>query len=208
MKNSLLTFDNFTPESSKNWIIETDNPPEKTNVSFFEGYVDVQAKGGVTLWYKTSFSGNYRIEYDVEFVLGGESHERLSDMNCFWNASDPSYPDDFFANSHARGSFETYDSLHLYYVGYGGNYNTTTRFRKYLGTAKNIIKEYTDPSHLLKADTIYHVAIEIENGFVRYYVNNECLVNYWDCDVYPGGYFGFRTVLSHVRISRFRAYTM
>lgn len=205
MVKKILAVDDFTPGSADNWIVETDGAPEETVVVFGDGCVDAQSPDGITLWYKTPFSGNYRIEYDVEFVLGGAPHERLSDMNCFWSASDPAHPENFFAARSLRGAFSTYNPLHLYYVGYGGNYNTTTRFRKYLGTSKDIITEYTDRDHLLKENEIYHVAIEMENGFVRYFVNGECLVNYFDAECYPGGYFGFRTVRSHVRMRRFRA---
>lgn len=204
MHPQLLVSDDFTEHSSENWIAETDSPDE-TRVVFGDGCVDAQSPYGITLWYKTPFSGNYRIEYDVEFVLGGAIHERLSDMNCFWSASDPAHPENFFADSRARGAFATYNPLHLYYVGYGGNYNTTTRFRKYLGTSKDIIAEYVDKTHLLQENTMYHIAIEMENRVVRYFVNGECLVNYFDPEAYPGGYFGFRTILSHVRVRKFRA---
>ena len=54
-----------------------------------------------------------------------------------------------------------------FYVGYGGNDNTTTRFRRYYGQFYDIdearinplIKEYTDPVHLLKPNRWYHIRI-------------------------------------------------
>ena len=204
MSQKLLAQDDFSAASAANWILETEASPSETTVVFGNGCLDAQSTGGITLWYKTPFSNNYRIEYDVSFVLGGAEHERLSDMNCFWGARDPAHPENFFANSSARGAFSTYNPLHLYYVGYGGNYNTTTRFRKYLGTSKDIITEYTDKPHLLAKDTVYHVAIEMENHSVRYFVNGECLVDYQDPAVYSSGYFGFRTILSHVQLKNFR----
>lgn len=78
-------------------------------------------------------------------------------MNCFWGADDPRHPDDFFARSAWRnGEFKNYNTLDLYYVGYGGNDNGTTRFREYHGEyygvddakIKPILKEYTDAAHL------------------------------------------------------------
>ena len=40
----------------------------------------------------------------------------------------PRHPDDFFARSAWRnGEFKNYNTLDLYYVGYGGNDNGTTR---------------------------------------------------------------------------------
>ena len=67
-------------------------------------------------------------------VVENGSYDRLSDLNCFWGADDPRHPDDFFARSAWRnGEFKNYNTLDLYYVGYGGNDNGTTRFREYRG---------------------------------------------------------------------------
>lgn len=115
MKNFLLASDDFTAESARNWIVETDGTPRETAVVFGGSCVDAQSPRGITLWYKTPFSGTYRIEYDVEFVPGGA---------------------------------------------------------------------------------------------VRYFVNGECLVDYLDRDAYPGGHFAFRTVTSHIRMRRFRAFAL
>ena len=52
------------------------------------------------------------------------------------------------------------NSLQLYYLGYGGNYNSTTRFRRYDGNEAGlqmkrmrpaILKEYKDQDNLLTA---------------------------------------------------------
>ncbi len=74
-------------------------------------------------------------------------NDRLSDMNFFWMASDPNNPNLFTRT----GLFKEYDVLQLYYAGIGGNFNTTSRFRKYEGTeGKDVVKEYTDKEHLLQ----------------------------------------------------------
>ena len=69
-------------------------------------------------------------------------------------ASDPQYPDNIWKREKWRnGIFLNCYSLQLYYMGYGGNHNSTTRFRRYDGNeaavtnAKArpaILKEYTD----------------------------------------------------------------
>lgn len=54
-------------------------------------------------------------------VMQGGKYDRLSDLNCFWAANDPKYPDDLFARSQWRdGIFKNYNTLNLFYVGYGG----------------------------------------------------------------------------------------
>ena len=90
--------------------------------------------------------------------MQGGKYDRLSDLNCFWGANDPEYPDNLFARSEWRnGIFQHYKTLSLFYVGYGGNHNSTTRFRQYFAKAADtsdaiarpVIKEYTDKAHLL-----------------------------------------------------------
>ncbi len=104
-------------------------------------------------------SGRVTIEYDACVVVEKEG-DRLSDLNCFWMASDPKHPDNIWKREKWRsGIFLNCYSLQLYYMGYGGNYNSTTRFRRYDGNEAGItdpkvrpaiLKEYTDTEHLLK----------------------------------------------------------
>ena len=123
-------------------------------------------------------SGRVTIEYDACVVVEKEG-DRLSDLNCFWMASDPKHPDNIWKREKWRsGIFLNCYSLQLYYMGYGGNYNSTTRFRRYDGNEAGItdpkvrpaiLKEYTDTEHLLKANHWYHIKITNENEgrFIR-----------------------------------------
>ena len=61
--------------------------------------LEIVAPEGLTLWYPEPLSGDYRIRYDATVVIGCGAHDRLADLNCFWAASDPQHPDDFFARS-------------------------------------------------------------------------------------------------------------
>ena len=67
-------------------------------------------------------------------ISAGGKNDRVSDLNCFWMARDSRNPDDLFA-VHRTGKFADYNQLLCYYVGVGGNTNTTTRFRRYIGDA-------------------------------------------------------------------------
>ena len=106
-------------------------------------------------------------------------------------------------------------TLQMYYLGYGGNHNTTTRFRRYDGNEAGvddaecrpaILKEYTDGEHLLKANHWYHVKIESKMGHTRFFVDGECIVDYYDPQPLREGWFGFGTTLSRTRITNFNCY--
>lgn len=67
--------------------------------------------------------------------MNGGKNDRISDLNQFWMANDPNNYNLFTRN----GVFEAYDSLQLYYVGMGGNSNTTTQLRKYRGNGQRVL---------------------------------------------------------------------
>ena len=109
----------------KNWIIESESPDYK--VSFLGDTVEIKAPKGLTLWRNQKLKAPLTIEYDAMVVVEN-ADDRLSDLNCFWMASDPSSPDNFWKNSKGRGKFLNCYGMRLYYLGYGGNGNSTTRF--------------------------------------------------------------------------------
>ncbi len=176
--------------------------------------LDIVSPAGVTLWYRPRLEGDYEISYHACVCMQGGPHDRLSDLNCFWGAADPASPDDLFARSAWRnGIFPRYKTLTLFYVGYGGNNNSTTRFRRYYGadeecpdaTARPVIREYSDPDHLLRPNRWLHIVIRVEQGATTYTVDGEELFRQ---EVGPGmcdGHFGLRLLENHVRIAGFEA---
>ena len=193
--------------ASSAWLVEAEG----------DGYVqwskdsvaDIHAPGGLTLWCKALMKGDVTIEYEARIVSDG----RVSDLNCFWMASEPGVKD-VFVNAKKRGGrfLESY-RMRLYYLGYGGNHNSTTRFRRYDGDARGvteakyrpaILREYTDKGHLLQGDHWYKVRLETVGGRVRYTIDGECLVDFADPKPLTSGYFGFRTTLAHAQLRNFR----
>lgn len=195
----------------KYWKVESESPDYK--VTFMGDTVEILSPKGLTLWRKEKMKGTVTIEYDACVVVEKEG-DRLSDLNCFWMASDPKYPDNLWKREKwRRGIFLNCYSLQLYYMGYGGNYNSTTRFRRYDGNEEAIkkaelrpaiLKEYTDAGHLLKANHWYHIKITNENNRVSYYIDGTRLVDFRDAEPLKEGWFGFRTTLSRTRITNFR----
>lgn len=192
--------------------------------------LEIVAPKGLTLWYNEKMSGNVVIEYDACLMLEeGHPEDRLSDLNCFWMASVPAQ----FSNLPAKTSTQSaklsnlpstkpqsvpgrfLDSyrMQLYYMGYGGNSNKTTRFRRYTGDAEGvenpshrpaILVEYTDDAHLNVANQWRHIRLtSIVNGHVTYEIDGEKLVDFRDPEPLTEGYFGFRTTWSRSRIANF-----
>lgn len=199
---------------AQEWRIETESP--ETTVTWKNGTCDIFAPKGLTLWFSHRMEGNTVIEYEAMIVAdkrlravipsstNPKPQPRISDLNCFWMAD---------KCGGCGGRFLDNYALSLYYMGYGGNYNTTTRFRRYNGDARGvtdaeyrprILKEYTDEAHLLKANHWYKIRLEQIDGRVRYYSDGELLVDYVDPQPLTSGYFGFRTTFAHARLRNFR----
>ena len=198
---------------NKYWRVESEAPD--CQVSFSGDTCEILSPKGLTLWRKEKMKAGMTVEYDACVVDEGRDGDRLSDMNCFWLASDPKAKDLWARAAWRDGIFVRCYTLQMYYLGYGGNHNTTTRFRRYDGDEAGvedaekrpaILKEYTDAAHLLRANHWYHVKIESKMGHTRFFVDGECIVDYLDPQPLQEGWFGFRTTLSRTRITNFKAY--
>jgi rhamnogalacturonan endolyase len=202
---TLIYRDDFLkPFNSKLWIAEIEPKPESNSTVYTQNSALIlDTRAGVTVWFNKILQGNIRIEYDRKVLVDSGKNDRLSDCNVFWMAQPP-------VNLFSRnGKFESYDDLQLYYVGMGGNSNSTTRFRKYESVGKKpIIKEYLDSAHLLKANRNYHFVILVNKGATSYWVNGECYFNYTDPSPLLSGYFGFRSTWSRQAIRNFRVYKL
>lgn len=193
------------------WKVESESPDYE--VTFRGDTAEIVSPKGLTLWLKEKMSGRVTIEYDARVVVREEG-DRLSDLNCFWMASDPKYPDNLWKREKWRsGIFLNCYSLQLYYLGYGGNHNSTTRFRRYDGNEAGvtdakarpaILKEYKDKEHLLEANRWYHIKITGDGKRVCYEIDGERLVDFRDAQPLTEGWFGFRTTLSRTQITNFR----
>ena len=186
------------------WEIETENAD--THVVFCEDTIEIRTSAGLTLWRRQPMSVPFTLEYEA-MVVQCDSTDRLSDLNCFWLATDPAVSDGNVLThiSERKGIFKNAASLQLYYLGYGGNWNTTTRFRRYNGKPQPpLLREYTDSAHLLRPNHWYRIRIEASASRTRYYINEELLIDYADPQPLTYGWFGFRTTWSHCKIRGFR----
>lgn len=174
--------------------------------------LEIDDVAGCTIWYKKELSGPIMIEYDTYIIDEGGANDRVSDMNCFWMATDVENPENLFAKSASRhGKFSNYDNLRLYYMGVGGHDNTKTRFRRYVGNGERpLLKEhdFTKNEYLLEPNKNYHIRIIAYNNLIQYYRNGVKMIDLYDDDPYTSGYFGFRTVNNHMTIDNFKVYRL
>lgn len=206
---------------ASHWTIESESPDYK--VSNIGDTLEVVAPKGLTLWRNEKLSGRTVIEYDACLMDEGLDSDRPSDLNCFWMATDPGVSDGsvFRRLKQRNGVFKRCYTLQLYYMGYGGNHNTTTRFRRYRGEGNQvardaelpdslrpaILAEYTDATHLNRPNRWRHIRLEADGMRIRYYIDGECLVDYRDPQPSTEGWFGLRTTWSRLRLTNFTCHT-
>ena len=208
LKKDLVYEDKFQ-NGLENWKIEQQ---EGGSVAIENGKMEIIDVAGSTIWFHKKMTAPILITYDAIVIDKGGPQDRTSDLNCFWMATDPKKPDNFFAQTNERnGKFGTYDDLKLYYVGLGGHNNTKTRFRKYEGNGvKPLLPEHdlVSKEYLIESNKLNKIKIIVYNGIVQYYRNNQLIYNIFDENHYTGGYFAIRTVNNHMTIDNFKVYTL
>jgi hypothetical protein len=206
--SKILYQDDFAGDLD-NWVVEQ-MPGGSVRVA--DGKLEIEDAKGCTVWFRKKLEGPIMIEYEALIIKQDGPHDRGSDLNCFWMAQDPKSYDNLFAGSRARGGrFSNYHSLRLYYVGYGANHNSTTRFRRYVGTGERPVL----PEHDLSAEQYmlkYNVPIKIQliadGERIAYLRDGEVIYDVHDPNPYTDGWFGFRTVNNHMTIDNFRVYRL
>jgi hypothetical protein len=182
--------------SLDNWIVE--QMPGGRVVTRGDALIIEDARG-CTAWFRQPLVAPVEITYDVTVV------SRVSDVNCFWMASDPKSP---HALPPARsGRFADYDSLQTYYVGMGGHNNTATRFRRYAGDGtKPLLPEHdlSEKRFLLTPNQTYRIRLVARDGVAEFWRNGEKIFSFTDPAPLTRGWFGLRTVNSHLEIRNFR----
>lgn len=161
----------------------------------------IEDAAGCTVWLRQKLTAPVEISYEATLISAGGRYDRVSDLNCFWMAVDPRAPGTMPTGR--SGKFSDYDSLLTYYVGYGGNENSTTRFRRYDGTAaRPLLPEHDlrDKKFLLEPNRTYHVRLVARNGVAEYWRDGEKIFTYRDPSPLQSGWFAVRTVKSHLEI--------
>lgn len=174
-------------------------------VAVRDGALHIDDAAGTTVWLREKLSAPIEITYEATVVTAGGPHDRLSDLNCFWMAQDPKNPDTLPAGR--SGKFSDYDSLLTYYVGYGANDNTTTRFRRYDGTPNRPLlpaHDLRDQRFMLEPNRPYRIRLVARDGVAEYWRDGELIFSFRDPAPLTSGWFAIRTVHSHLVIRNLR----
>ena len=203
----LIASDDFLHGLS-DWSVELESGGK---VETRDGALDIDVPAGCTVWFKPALSGPLMIEYEATLISAGGTNDRVSDLNCFWMARDSRSHDDLFATKRS-GKFREYDQLFTYYVGLGGNDNTTTRFRRYIGKQDDrpLLPEHDlrDRNVLNLPNIPRRIRAVACGSLIQFYCDDRKLFELNDPQPYIEGHFAFRTVKNHMRIRQFRVYRL
>ena len=205
-KTKLLFQDDF--ENLNNWVLELQS--EDSFVGVKNGKLEIDVPKGASIWFKEKLEGNILIEYDAKVIDHNGPNDRVSDLNCFWMATDLRSPEDIFDSARKpSGMFHDYDTLQLYYVGMGGHNNTKTRFRRYDGKGgKPLLPEHDliGDKVLLEANKSYKIKLIAMGNTVQFFRDDELIYDFKDENPYKKGWFGFRTINNHMSVDNFKVY--
>ena len=186
------------------WRSELEKPGK---IEAHAGTLFIDVPAGCTLWFRPELTGTIMIQYEARMVQAGGPNDRVSDLNAFWMATDSRSPRNLFATRRS-GKFSDYNRLRTYYVGQGGNSNTTTRFRRYIGdAAERPILPQNDrrsPDVLLQPNVWQTIQLVALGHTIQYYRDGLLLFDFQDLAPYTHGHFGFRTTDSHIELRNFR----
>ncbi len=190
------------------WHIEAEKPGR---ISAANGVLDIEVPAGVTLWFKPRLSGPIAIEFEATAVAEGGINDQVSDLNVFWMASNADGRQPVFARQRS-GAFAEYNDLRTYYVGLGGNRNTTTRFRRYIGDPVNRPllpgHDLTATEFMLTPNHSQTITLIANGTSIEYRRDGRRLFGLEDTEPYANGWFALRTTFSHLRIRKLRVYRL
>jgi hypothetical protein len=192
-----------TPRAA-DWRIEAEQAAFVT----FGDVIDIETPAGLSLWYMRELKGPVAIEYDALAVSEGGANDQVSDLNAFWMARDPRVRGGSVFAKKRLGAFADYDDLKTYYVGIGGNRNTTTRFRRYIGEPGNrpLLREHdlSGAENMLVPNRWTHVRLIADGRHIAVERDGRRIFELDDPEPYRRGWFALRTTKSHLRIRNLR----
>lgn len=197
-----LTAASPRPQSLADWRVEAESPDARVGVR--DGVIDIDTPKGLTLWWRRPIAAPVTISFEAMAVAAGGANDTVSDLNAFWMAGEA---DGGSVLAHPRsGAFATYDDLRTYYVGIGGNRNTTTRFRRYIGQPGNrpLLREHDlgAPADMLRPNVWTRIRLIADGRTVAVERDGRRVFTLADPEPYVRGHWGLRTTWSHLRIRR------
>ena len=193
-------------EDFRHWQVESEHPD--TRVSLRDGVLDIDTSAGVTVWFKHPIEGPVEIEFEATAVSAGGPNDHVSDLNVFWMATNAAGDRQAPYAKRRSGRFAEYDELLTYYVGLGGNRNTTSRFRRYIGEPGNRpllpAHDLSSPEALLAPNRKQKITLVADGAHIEYRRDGKSLFIYEDPAPYTRGWFALRSTASHLRVENLR----
>lgn len=191
----------------RDWVVEAQDPT--TTVRYeADGTIDIDSPRGVSLWHRRELRGPVRISFEAMAVSANGPNDQVSDLNAFWMATDPKAPGGSVFAARRTGKFEDYDTLTTYYVGIGGNRNTTTRMRRYTGVPgdRPLLPEHdrAGAADMLQAGRWTRITLIADGGRIAVERDGQPLFEMRDPAPYRRGWFAIRTTQSHLKIRDLR----
>ncbi|UZK64624.1 DUF6250 domain-containing protein [Sphingomonas sp. M1-B02] len=190
--------------ASADWTIEAEQPARVT----FGEVIDIDTPAGLSLWHKQELTGPVAIEFEAMAVSEGGANDEVSDLNAFWMATDPKAKAGSVLDPGRSGAFATYDDLTTYYVGIGGNRNSTTRFRRYTGRAgdRPLLPEHdlAGAADMLVPNRWTQVRLIANGQDIAVERDGRRIFMMRDPAPYTRGWFALRTTKSHIRVRNLR----
>jgi len=193
--------DRGRPAKLADWSIEAEDPAAR--VALLNDMLDIDTPKGITLWYRRMLHTPVTISYEVMAVDHGGPNDAVSDVNAFWMARNRDGSD--VLDRRRNGAFAEYDDMLAYYVGIGGNRNTTTRFRRYIGQPgdRPLLPENDRAgAALLQPNRWTQIRLIADGRRAIVERDGQRLFMLDDTAPYTSGRFGLRTTKSHLRVRR------
>lgn len=183
----------------QDWRVEAEG---WAHVAFRHGSIEADTPRGLTLWYRRRIAAPVRISFEARPIAHGGPNDTISDLNAFWMARERDGADP----APRSGRFEDYDSLETYYVGIGGNRNTTTRLRRYVATPglRPLLPQHDRGGPPLQANRWTRIVLIADGAHVAVERDGAPLFTLDDPAPYTSGWFGLRTTWSHWVFRRIR----
>lgn len=187
-------------EGDPRWCLEAEAPGTRAMAD--GGVLDIDTPQGATLWWRAPLTGRVTIAFEAMAVAAGGTNDRVSDLNAFWMARQA---DGGSVLARPRsGAFAAYDDLRTYYVGIGGNRNTTTRMRRYVGVpgVRPLLPghDLSAPADVLRPNVWTRIRLIAHGRHIAVERDGRRLFALDDPQPYTRGHFALRTTWSHLRI--------
>jgi hypothetical protein len=199
--------DDFNCDSGQ-WITELE---KGGSVTFGQGRMDINVPAGASVWFKPMLRRPSLIQYEATVIKSGGPNDRVSDLNCFWMARDSRNLADIFAVKRS-GKFADYNPLLTYYVGLGGNGNSTTRFRRYIGDPiqRPLLPKFDlhDNDDLITPNVPQFIQLVGCGPIIQYYRDGKRIFDFEDDQPYTSGWFALRTTWNHMEVRAFKVFEL